>query len=88
MPQVVPAMATLAVLRFMGNWDSFFYPMIVTSRSDMRTLTVGLGTVTRAGADAGLDMAGAVDGSLPTLLVFIIMQRYIIRGISLSGMKS
>ena len=87
MPQVGPAMATLAVLRFMGNWNSFFYPMIVTSKSDMRTLTVGLGTVARAGGDAGLDMAGAVIGFLPTLLVFVLMQRYIIRGISLSGVK-
>lgn len=87
MPQVKPAMATLAVLRFMGNWNSFFYPMIVTSRSDMRTLTVGLGTVARAGGDAGLDMAGAVLGFLPTLILFIIMQRFIIRGVSLSGVK-
>ena len=87
MPQVVPTMATLAVLRFMGNWNSFFYPMIVTSKSDMRTLTVGLGTVARSGGDAGLDMAGAVLGFLPTLIVFILMQRYIIRGISLSGVK-
>ena len=87
MPQVKPTLATLAVLRFMGNWNSFFYPMIVTTKSDMRTLTVGLGTVARAGGDAGLDMAGAVVGFLPTLLVFILMQRYIIRGISLSGVK-
>ena len=87
MPQVEPAMATLAVLRFMGNWNSFFYPMIVTSQSDMRTLTVGLGTVARSGGDAGLDMAGAVIDFLPTLLVFVLMQRYIIRGISLSGVK-
>lgn len=87
MPQVKPAMATLAVLRFMGNWNSFFYPMIVTSRSDMRTLTVGLGTVARSGGDAGLDMAGAVLGFIPTLLLFVIMQRYIIRGVSLSGVK-
>jgi multiple sugar transport system permease protein len=61
--------------------------MIVTSKSDMRTLTVGLGTVARSGGDAGLDMSGAVLGFLPTLLVFILMQRYIIRGISLSGVK-
>ncbi|MEZ4860756.1 MAG: carbohydrate ABC transporter permease [Caldilineaceae bacterium] len=87
MPQVKPAMATLAVLRFMGNWNDFLYPMIVTSRAEMRTLTVGLGTVARSGGDAGLDMAGAVIGFLPTFLVFIFMQRYIIQGISLSGVK-
>ena len=86
-PQVTATMATLAVLRFMGNWNSFFYPMIVTSKSDMRTLTVGLGTVARAGGDAGLDMSGAVIGFLPTLIIFVLMQRYIIGGISLSGVK-
>lgn len=87
MPQLKPAMATLAVLRFMGNWNSFFYPMVVTSKATLLTLTVGLGTVARAGGDAGLDMAGAVIGFVPTFLIFIVMQRYIIQGISLSGVK-
>ena len=87
MPQVKPAMATLAILRFMGNWNSFFYPMIVTSKSEMRTLTVGFGTVAHPGGNAGLDMAGAVVGFVPTLILFMLMQRYIVRGISLSGVK-
>ena len=87
MPQVKPALATLAILRFMGNWNSFFYPMIVTSKSEMRTLTVGLGTVAHPGGNAGLDMAGAVVGFVPTLILFMLMQRYIVRGISLSGVK-
>ncbi len=88
MPQLKPAMATLAVLRFMGNWNSFLYPMVVTSRAHLLTLTVGLGTVARSGGDAGLDMSGAVIGFLPTFIVFILMQRYIIQGITLSGVKA
>ncbi|OUC06374.1 hypothetical protein RY27_21435 [Litorilinea aerophila] len=87
LPQLKPAMATLAVLRFMGNWNAFLYPMVVTSRAHLLTLTVGLGTVARSGGDAGLDMAGAVIGFLPTFAIFIFMQRYIIQGISLSGVK-
>jgi multiple sugar transport system permease protein len=87
LPQLKPAMATLAVLRFMGNWNSFLYPMIVTSKSTLLTLTVGLGTVARAGGDAGLDMAGAVITFLPTVILFVVMQKYIIQGISLSGVK-
>lgn len=87
LPMLKPAMATLAVLRFMGNWNSFLYPLIVTSRATMLTYTVGLGTVARAGGDAGLDMAGAVVGFLPTVLIFILMQKYIIQGVSLSGVK-
>lgn len=87
LPQLKPAMATLAVLRFMGNWNSFLYPMIVTSKAHLRTLTVGLGTVARSGGDAGLDMAGAVTGFLPTFIVFVIAQKYIIQGVALSGIK-
>lgn len=87
LPQLVPALVTLAILRFMGNWNSFLYPLIVTTKADMRTLPVGLGTVARSGGDAGLDMAGAVLGFLPTFLVFLLGQRYIIQGVSLSGLK-
>lgn len=87
LPQLAPAMATLAILRFMGNWNSFLYPLIVTTKAEMRTLPVGLGTVARSGGDAGLDMAGAVLGFLPTFIVFLLGQRYIIQGVSLSGLK-
>jgi len=87
LPQIGPALATLAVLRFMSNWNSFLYPMIITSRGHLRTLTVGLGTVAREGGDAGLDMAGAVIGFLPTFFVFLLGQKYIIQGVTLSGLK-
>jgi multiple sugar transport system permease protein len=87
LPQLKPAMVTLAVLRFMGNWNSFLYPMIVTSKAHLRTLTVGLGTVARSGGDAGLDMAGAVIGFLPTFIIFVLGQKYITQGIALSGVK-
>ena len=87
LPQLVPSLVTLAILRFMGNWNSFLYPLIVTTKADMRTLPVGLGTVARSGGDAGLDMAGAVLGFLPTFMVFLLGQRYIIQGVSLSGLK-
>jgi multiple sugar transport system permease protein len=87
LPQLKPSMATLAVLRFMGNWNSFLYPLIVTSKATLLTLTVGLGTVARSGGDAGLDMAGAVLTFLPTVILFAVMQKYIIQGVSLSGVK-
>jgi multiple sugar transport system permease protein len=87
LPQITPSLATLAVLRFMGNWNSFLYPMIMTSRAHLRVLTVGLGTVAREGGDAGLEMAGAVVGFLPTFIVFLIGQRYVIQGIQMSGLK-
>lgn len=87
LPQLGPSLATLAILRFMGYWNLFLYPMIITSRSDRRLLTVGLGTVARAGGDVGLDMAGAMIGFLPTFIVFLVGQKYIIQGVSLTGVK-
>ena len=87
LPQLGPPLATLAVLRFMGYWNMFLYPMIVTSRSEMRLLTVGLATVARSGGDVGLDMAGAMIGFLPTFIVFLLGQKYIIQGVSLTGVK-
>ncbi len=87
LPQLVPAIVTLAILRFMSNWNSFVYPLIVTTKAAMRTLPVGLGTVARSGGNAGLDMVGAVLGFLPTFIVFLLGQRYIIQDVSLSGLK-
>jgi len=88
LPQLGPSLATLTIIRFMAQWNEFLYPMIITSKAEMRTLTVGLGTVVRAGGpDAGLTMAGAAMGFIPTFIIFIIGQRYIIQGVALSGLK-
>jgi len=87
LPQIKPALATLAVLRFMGHWNSFMYPMIVTSKDHLRTLTVGLATVYTAGQNAGLDMAGAMVAFMPTFLIFLLGQKYIIEGVALTGVK-
>jgi multiple sugar transport system permease protein len=88
LPMIGPTIATLTIIRFMAQWNEFLYPMIITSKANMRTLTVGLGTVVRAGGpDAGLTMAGAAMGFLPTFIIFMIGQRYIIQGVALSGIK-
>lgn len=87
LPQIAPSLATLAVLRFMGQWNEFLYPMIVTSKAYLRTLTVGLATVYSQSGAAGLDMSGAVIGFLPTFTLFLIGQKYIIQGVAMSGIK-
>jgi multiple sugar transport system permease protein len=93
LPQLKPALVTLAVLRFMAHWNDFLYPFIVTTRASMRTLPVGLATVVmRLGAvgeagSAGVGMAGAVMGFLPTGIFFLAVQRYVVQGISLTGVK-
>jgi multiple sugar transport system permease protein len=89
LPQLTPALATLAVLRFMGVWNEFLYPLVVTTSATMRTVTVGLATIITGASigGVGIDMAGAVVGFIPTLAFFLLGQRYLIEGISLSGVK-
>lgn len=82
-----PAMATLATLTFLGHWNDFLYPLIMTTKSTMRPLTVGLATMVIQEGGAGVQMAGATVTFIPTFLIFLVMQRYVVQGIALSGVK-
>lgn len=87
-PQITPAIAMLGTLRFLEMWNDFMYPLLMTSRNEMRTLAVGLGTMARQDGAAGFEMAGAVLAFLPTFLVYLFAQRYLVQGIALSGIKA
>lgn len=84
-----PALATLAVFAFMNTWKDFLWPLLVTTRNDMRTLEVGIAMFSSLqGTNWPYQMAAAVVVLLPILLLFLATQRYFIDGISLSGLKS
>ncbi len=83
-----PALATLAVFTFMGSWNEFVWPLIITNDIRMRTLPVGLTIFQgRYTLDYGLTMAAAVVCSVPVILAFLAFQRYITEGFTLSGIK-
>jgi multiple sugar transport system permease protein len=86
MPLSSPAIATLAVFSFMGAWNSFLWPFIMVSSSEMRTLTVALRSFqTEYGTEWGLMMAGSLIAMLPMLIIFLAAQRYFVRGIATTG---
>ena len=86
MPLASPAIATLAVFSFMGAWNSFLWPFIMVSSSEMRTLTVALRSFqTEYGTEWGLMMAGSLIAMLPMLVIFLATQRYFVRGIATTG---
>ncbi len=88
MPLVKPALAALAIFVFLGNWTAFIWPLIVTNSVEMYTLPVGLSTFgDEADVQWELIMTGAAISTLPTLIVFLIFQRYIIRGVVMAGLK-
>ena len=88
MPLVKPALAALAIFIFLGNWTAFLWPLIVTNSTDMYTLPVGLaGFGDEADVAWELIMTGAAISTIPTLVVFLIFQRFIIRGVVMAGLK-
>ena len=88
MPLVRPALAALAIFVFLGNWTAFIWPLIVTNSVDMYTLPVGLKTFSvEQTVEWELIMTGAAISVLPTLIVFLIFQRFIIRGVVMAGLK-
>ncbi len=88
MPLVAPALSALAIFTFLGNWTAFFWPLIVTTSSELYTLPVGLSSfAVEAAIQWEMIMTGAALATIPTLLVFLIFQRYIVRGVMLAGVK-
>jgi len=87
LPLIKPTLATLATLTFLGQWNSFMYVLIMTSSTKMRNLTVGLTTMVVQEGGAGVRLASATVSFVPTFLVFLFMQRYVVQGIALSGVK-
>lgn len=88
LPLSKPALATLTVLSFLSNWNDFLWPIYVLFSADRLTLPAGLGLLQGAYiADYPVIMAGAVLASVPALILFVLAQRYIIEGVSRSGLK-
>ena len=89
MPLCGPAVATLTILTFLGSWNNFLWPLVVATSERMYTLPVALAlySVGQNAAQYGLMMAGAVVVVVPVLLVFIVLQRYFVQGIALTGIK-
>lgn len=88
LPLSKPALVTLGVFTFMGHWNDFLWPLIVTNDTAMRTLPPGL-TMFQSQYISfyGKLTAGAVISAVPVLIVFLFAQQYFVKGITLSGMK-
>ncbi|NIX75031.1 carbohydrate ABC transporter permease [Microvirga terricola] len=88
MPLVTPAISALAIFTFLGNWTAFFWPLIVTNSRDLYTLPVGLSSfAVEQAIQWEMIMTGASIATIPTLIVFLLLQRYIVRGVMLAGLK-
>jgi multiple sugar transport system permease protein len=89
LPQLGPALATFGMLTFMFNWNAYLWPLIVLTEQNARTLPIILTWYsTRMGNKYHLTMAASVLVMMPVLFVFALVQRWIVEGITLTGVKS
>ena len=94
MPLSIPALATAAILTFMGNWNEFLQPFLFLNSKDKYTLAIGIKYFQEVAGQADsmehkehLLMAASVMMTAPIILLFFVSQRYFVRGIVMSGIK-
>ncbi len=88
LPLSKPALVTLGVIAFLANWNDFIWPIFVLFSPERMVLPAGLATLQGAyNIDYPTIMAGASLASIPVLILYVFVQRYIIEGVATSGLK-
>jgi multiple sugar transport system permease protein len=88
LPNLAPVLATLAVFVFMSSWNDFLWPLVILSDEQLYTLPVALASLVGEHVqDTELMMAGSVVTVLPVMLVFVVLQRWYIRGVMAGSVK-
>jgi ABC-type glycerol-3-phosphate transport system permease component len=94
LPLSRPALMSVAIITFISSWNNFLWPLVISYSDASRTLPVGIGQffggasgVSGSAPAFGPVMAAALLATLPAILVFLILQSYFVRGITMSGLK-
>lgn len=88
LPLAKPGLATLGILTFTSSWNSFLWPLIAVQKNDWFTLPVGLKTLQDQNlVNYALLMSGAAVAAVPMVIVFLVFQKYFVKGLTLGGVK-
>ncbi|MDR8411042.1 carbohydrate ABC transporter permease [Nonomuraea sp. 3-1Str] len=88
LPLCRPAIGTLAIITVVSSWNSFLWPLIVTSGEETKVVTVAMAVLKNGiGVDHGLIMAGGLIALAPMVVIFVFFQKYIVRSVVLTGLK-
>ena len=88
LPLAKPALATLGIITFLGAWNDFLWPLLILKDRALLTLPPGLRTLQGAyTSEYGQMMAGAAITAVPVLILYIILQRYIVASVQTTGLK-
>lgn len=87
-PLVKPAIATVALITFENSWNNFLWPLIVTTRDDLRVIQVGLAAFQQVEkTEWAYLMAGSTLATVPMIVLFLFTQRYFVQGFATAGIK-
>ena len=91
-PLAMPTLISITILKFMGTWNSYVWPNLVTNDVDFRLISNGLRGSAFTDADTGqtsygYQMAATVLVTVPLFLLFIFFRKYIMRGVGRAGIK-
>ncbi len=87
LPLTSPIAATIVILKFMDSWNAFLWPLVILTGRETRTVPVFISAFSYGTRMAGSTMTVAFLGIIPVVIVFLILQKYIIQSIALSGVK-
>jgi sn-glycerol 3-phosphate transport system permease protein len=87
-PLVRPTIAAMAALAFLSTWNQYLWPVLITTKDDMYTLQAGLRALSQTSLDQpNLVMAGTIIAFLPIVIVLLVFQRQLVRGLTAGGVK-
>jgi multiple sugar transport system permease protein len=88
LPLSKPALSTLTIITFVNTWNDFLGPMIYLTRTELKTIQIGLRMfISQYSSEYGLIMAASVVALIPVLFIFLSLQRYFVQGIASTGIK-
>lgn len=88
LPGAVPALITLGIITFLGQWDSYLWPLVVINDQSQQMLQVAIATFSNMeSTEWGRILAADTVSSIPILILFIALQKYYVQGITMTGIK-
>jgi multiple sugar transport system permease protein len=88
LPLSKPALSTLTIITFVNTWNDFLGPMIYLTRTNLKTIQIGLRAfISQYSSEYGLIMAASVVALIPVLAIFLSLQRYFVQGVASTGLK-
>jgi multiple sugar transport system permease protein len=88
LPLSKPAISTLTIITFVNTWNDFLGPMIYLTRTELKTIQIGLRMfISQYSSEYGLIMAASVVALIPVLFIFLSLQGYFVHGVASTGLK-